>query len=176
MVPGLRLRRVPGLVRDRLRYRPARTDLRRHPIRAYARDMDPRRTAWVFAGFAAALDLALVVCAYGFVSLLADVDVVADEAVGVLVAPVAVGASVLAVLLTLGIRLVRPERMASTVVITAIGSWLALVVVAIIGHLVSSTGSVMQSVAFGVLFGLGWFGLLVPVSYTHLTLPTILLV
>ena len=126
--------------------------------------MDPRRTAWVFAGFAAALDLAIVVCAYGFVSLLADVDVVADEAVGVLVAPVAVGASVLAVLLTLGIRLVRPERMASTVVSTAIGSWLALVVVAIIGHLVSSTGSVMQSIAFGVLFGLGWFGLLVPAA------------
>jgi Na+/phosphate symporter len=125
--------------------------------------MDPRRNAWVVAGFAAALDLALVVCGYGFVSLLADVDVVADPEVGVLVAPVAVGASVLAVLLSLGLRLVRPERMAATVVITAIGSWLALVVVAIIGHLLSSTGSVMQSVAFGALFGLGWFGLLVPV-------------
>ncbi|MGI9821828.1 DUF6121 family protein [Agromyces sp. Marseille-Q5079] len=126
--------------------------------------MDPRRNAWTVAGFAAALDLALVVCAYGFVSLLADVEVVADAEVGVLVAPVAVGASVLAVLLTLGLRLVRPERMAATVVLTAVGSWLALVVVAVVGHVVSSTGSVMQSVAFGVLYGFGWFGLLVPVA------------
>ncbi|GAA1844333.1 DUF6121 family protein [Agromyces salentinus] len=126
--------------------------------------MDPRRTAWVVAGFAAALDLAIVVCAFGFVSLLADVEVVADRSVGVLVVPVAVGASVLAVLVVLGVRLARPERMAATVVISAVVSWLVLVAVAILGHLLSSTGSVMQSVAFGTLFGLGWFGLLVPVA------------
>ncbi|GAA1516212.1 Na+/phosphate symporter [Agromyces terreus] len=126
--------------------------------------MDPRRNAWVVAGFAAALDLALIVCAYGFVSLLADVEVVADPEVGVLVAPVAVGASVLALLVTLGLRLVRPERMAATVVLSAFGSWFALVLVAVVAHLLSSTGSVMQSVAFGVLFGLGWFGVLVPAA------------
>ncbi|ANJ27887.1 DUF6121 family protein [Agromyces aureus] len=126
--------------------------------------MDPRRTAWVVAGFATALFAALVVCAYGFVSLLADVEVVADPAVGVLVVPVAVGASALAVLLTLGLRLARPERMAGTVALTALGSWLTLVIVAIIGHLVGSTGSVAASAAFGILFGLGWFGVVVPLA------------
>lgn len=126
--------------------------------------MDPRRTAWVVAGFAAALDLAIVVCAFGFVSLLADVEVVAARSVGVLVVPVAVGASVLAVLVVLGIRLARPERMTSTVVIAAASSWAVLVAVAILGHLLSSTGSVLESVAFGALFGLGWFGLLVPAA------------
>jgi len=126
--------------------------------------MDPRRTAWVVAGFAAALDVALVVCAYGFVSLLADVEVVADPSVGVLVVPVAVGASVLALLLTLGLRLAHPERMAATVVLSAFASWATLVVVAVIGHLSSTTGGVLESVAFGILFGLGWFGLLVPVA------------
>ena len=55
---------------------------------AYARMMDvARRNAWVVAAFAAALDLALVVCAYGFVSLLTDVDVIADPAAGLLVGP-----------------------------------------------------------------------------------------
>ncbi|MFF2369856.1 DUF6121 family protein [Agromyces sp. NPDC058110] len=126
--------------------------------------MDPRRTAWAVAGFAAALDLALVVCAYGFVSLLADVEVVADPQVGVLVVPVAVGASALALLVTLGFRLARPERLTSTVVIAGAASWATLVLVAVLGHLMTSTGGVLGSVAFGVLFGLGWFGLLVPVA------------
>ncbi|KQM84305.1 DUF6121 family protein [Agromyces sp. Leaf222] len=126
--------------------------------------MDPRRTAWVVAGFAAALHVAVVVCAYGFVSLLADVEVVADPQVGVLVVPVAVGVSALTLLVTLGLRLARPERMASTVVLAAFVTWAMLVIVAIIGHLMASTGNVLESVAFGILFGLGWFGLLVPVS------------
>lgn len=126
--------------------------------------MDPRRTAWVVAGFAAALHVAVVVCAYGFVSLLADVEVVADPQVGVLVVPVAVGVSALTLLVTLGLRLARPERMASTVVLAAFVTWAMLVIVAIIGHLMASTGNVLESVAFGILFGIGWFGLLVPVS------------
>ena len=37
-----------------------------------------RRSAWVVAAFAAALDFAAVVCAYGFVSLLTDVEVIAS--------------------------------------------------------------------------------------------------
>jgi hypothetical protein len=121
------------------------------------------RNAWVIAGFATALDLAVVVCAYGFVSLLLDVEVVADPRAGVLVGPAAVGASVLAVLVTLGLRLRRPERMAATVLIAAVGSWLALVVVAIVGHLLGTTGGVLESVLFGVGLGIGWFGVLVPV-------------
>lgn len=131
--------------------------------------MDPRRTAWVVAGFAAALYVAVVVCSYGFVSLLADVEVVADPQVGVLVVPVAVGASALALLLTLGLRLARPERMSATVVLAAFASWATLVVAAVIGHVAASTGDVLESVAFGILFGLGWFGLLVPVAAAVVT-------
>lgn len=121
------------------------------------------RDAWVVAGFAAALDLALVVCGFGFVSLLADLEVVGDRDVGVLVAPVAVGASVLTVLLVLGLRLRRPERMAATVVLAALGSWFAFVVVAAIGRIVSSTGDPGEGLRFAVVLGLGWFGLLIPV-------------
>ncbi|WP_350349146.1 DUF6121 family protein [Agromyces sp. G08B096] len=127
--------------------------------------MDQSRTnAWVVAGFAAALDLAVVVCAYGFVSLLADVEVVSDPAVGVLVVPAAVGASVLVLLVTLGLRLRRPERMALTVLLSAVLAWLVFVVVAIIGHLLGTTGSVLASVLFGAGLGIGWFGLLIPAA------------
>lgn len=122
------------------------------------------RNAWVVAGFATALDLAVVVCGYGFVSLLLDVEVVADPRAGVLVGPAAVGASVLAVLVTLGLRLRRPQHMAGTVVIAAAASWLALVLVAIVGHVLGTTGSVLESVLFGLGFGVGWFGLLVPAA------------
>lgn len=120
------------------------------------------RDAWVVAGFAAALDLALVVCAFGFVSLLLDVEVVGDPAVGVLVAPLAVGASVAALLVTLGVRLRRPERMAATVLIAAVAAWSALVVVAVAARLFSSTDAAFESLRFGLVFGAGWFGLLVP--------------
>ncbi|MRG61335.1 hypothetical protein GE115_15875 [Agromyces sp. CFH 90414] len=125
---------------------------------------ETRRNAWVVAAFAAALDLAVVVCAFGFVSLLADVDVISDPDAGVLVAPVAVGASVLAVLVTLGFRLAHPQRMTLTVVLTALTAWVALVVVAIVGHVLRTTGSVLASVLFGLGFGIGWFGLLVPAA------------
>lgn len=122
------------------------------------------RNAWVIAGFATALYLAVVVCAYGFVSLLLDVEVVADPRAGVLVGPAAVGASVLAVLLTLGLRLRRPRHLAGTVVIAAVASWLALVIVAMIGHVLGTTGGVLESVLFGLGLGIGWFGLLVPAA------------
>ncbi|WP_127794256.1 DUF6121 family protein [Agromyces sp. LHK192] len=135
---------------------------------------ETRRNAWVVAGFAAALDLAVVVCAFGFVSLLADVDVVAEPEVGVLLAPVAVGASVLAVLLTLGVRLAHPERMALTVVLAAALSWLTLVVVATIGHLLTTTGAVLASVLFGLGFGVGWFGLLVPAAAAIVAVTAVL--
>ncbi len=55
------------------------------------------------AVFATAFFVALVVAGWGFVSLLADTDVVADRAVGPIVVPVAVGASALAVLLLLAL-------------------------------------------------------------------------
>ncbi|WP_395245813.1 hypothetical protein ACGGZK_08395 [Agromyces sp. MMS24-K17] len=125
--------------------------------------MDQRTGPWVVAGLAAALDLALVVCAFGLVSLAADVDVVSDPSVGLLVAPTGVGASVLAVLVVLGFRLRHPERMGATVLLVAVASWLALVQGAVVAHLLTTTGAVGASVGFGVGLGIGWFGLLVPV-------------
>ncbi|QEO15139.1 hypothetical protein FLP10_12480 [Agromyces intestinalis] len=122
-----------------------------------------RNDAWVVAGFAAALDLALVVCAFGLVSLATDAEVVGDPAVGVLVGPLSIGASVAAVLVVLGFRLRRPERLGGTVLLAALAAWAALVVVAIAGHALSTTGSVAASVVFGFAFGIGWFGVLVPV-------------
>jgi uncharacterized protein DUF6121 len=125
--------------------------------------MDPRRTAWIVAAFAAALDLALVVCAWGFVSLLGDVEVIADPDAGRFVAPAAVGASVAAVLLTLARTLRRPDRMLPSVAYSALWSWLAAVVVALVGYAIASTANtVMAALLFGLGFGIGWFGLLIP--------------
>ena len=123
---------------------------------------DPaRRNAWVVAAFAAALDLAAVVCAYGFVSLLTDVEVIASPEAGRLVGPFAIGASVAAVLLTLAHTLRRPERQSPSVVFSALWSWVSAVVVAAIGY-AFATGTLMAAVLFGLGFGIGWFGLLIP--------------
>lgn len=122
----------------------------------------PRRSAWVVAGFAAALDLALVVCAWGFFSLLTDAEVIASAEAGRLVGPAAVGASVAALLLHLARMLRDPSRMAATVLLAALWTWLALVVVATIGY-AFATGALIGSLVFGLGLGIGWFGLLVPV-------------
>lgn len=65
-----------------------------------------RDRATVVAAFAVVLHLALVVCAFGFVSLLADVDVVARVGTGGLVGPAMIAAAVIAT----GIALVRDAR------------------------------------------------------------------
>jgi hypothetical protein len=121
----------------------------------------PRRAPWVVAGFAAALYLALVVCAYGFVSLLTDVEVIADPDAGLLVGPAIVGASVAALLLHLGRSLAHPSRTARITILAAVWTWCAAVVVAVVGYAIA-TGTVLAAVLFGLGFGIGWFGLLIP--------------
>jgi Family of unknown function (DUF6121) len=123
----------------------------------------PRRSAWVVAGFSAALYLALVVCAFGFVSLLTDVEVIADPAAGLLVGPAAVGASVAAFLLYLGHSLRRPDRLLTPTLLAALWTWLAAVVVATIAYAIA-TGTVLASLIFGLSFGVGPFGLIIPAS------------
>jgi hypothetical protein len=120
-----------------------------------------RRSAWVVAGFAAALDLALVVCAWGFFSLLTDAEVISTAEAGRLVGPAAVGASVAALLLHLARRLRDPSRMTATVLLAALWTWLALVLVAAIGFAIGA-GTIIASLIFGLGLGIGWFGLLVP--------------
>jgi Family of unknown function (DUF6121) len=121
----------------------------------------PRRSPWVLAGFAAALYLALVVCAYGFVSLLTDVEVIADPDAGLLVGPAIVGASVAALLLYLGRSLADPSRTARITLLAAVWTWCAAVIVAVVGYAIA-TGTVLAALLFGLGFGVGWFGLLIP--------------
>jgi Family of unknown function (DUF6121) len=121
----------------------------------------PRRSPWVVAGFASALYLALVVCAYGFVSLLTDMEVIADPDAGLLVGPAIVGASVAALLLYLGRSLAYPSRTARITLLAAVWTWCAAVVVAVVGYAIA-TGTVLAALLFGLGFGVGWFGLLIP--------------
>ena len=121
----------------------------------------PRRPAWVVAAFAAALDLALLVCAYGFVSLLTDAEVIADPGAGLLVGPAIVGASVATLLLFLGRSLADPSRTARITLLAAVWTWCAAVVVAVVGYAIA-TGTVLAALLFGLGFGVGWFGLLIP--------------
>ena len=125
-------------------------------------DEEPRRPAWVIAALTSAAYLALVVCAYGFVSLLTDAEVIASPDAGLLVGPAIVAAAVIALLLHLGRALRRPQRMAGPVLLAALWTWLAAVVVAIVGYALA-TGTALASVLFGLGFGVGWFGLLIPV-------------
>ncbi|RWZ64322.1 hypothetical protein ELQ92_06020 [Labedella populi] len=74
------------------------------------RDRAERDRATVLAVFSVVLHLALVVCAFGFVSLLADVDVVSRAGTGALVGPAMITAGVLAA----GVLLVRDARSAVT--------------------------------------------------------------
>jgi len=121
----------------------------------------PRRSAWVVAGFAAALYLALIVCVYGFVSLLTDAEVIPSPQAGLLVGPAIVGASVAALLLHLGRALRPPERVLASALLAALWTWLAAVVVAIVAYAIA-TGTVLAAVLFGLGFGVSWFGLLIP--------------
>ena len=121
-----------------------------------------RRSAWVVAAFAAALDLAAVVCAYGFVSLLTDVEVIASPEAGRLVGPAAIGASVAARAAHARAHPAptRPHAgRASCSRRSGAGSprsWSAAIGYAF------ATGTLTAAALFGLGFGIGWFGLLIP--------------
>lgn len=121
-----------------------------------------RRSGWMVAGLAAALYLALVVCVYGFVSLLTDAEVIPSRQAGLFVGPAIVAAAVVALLLHLGRALRTPGRVVAVVLLAALWTWLAAVAVAIVAFAMA-TGTVLASVPFGLGFGVSWFGLLVPV-------------
>jgi len=131
--------------------------------------VDPRRrSAWVVAGFATALYLALVVFAYGFVSLLTDAEVIANPDAGLFVGPAIVGASVVVLLLHLGRVLRRPERVLAPTLLAALWTWLAAVAVAVVGYAIA-TGTVLASLLFGLGFGVGPFGLVIPACAAFVT-------
>jgi hypothetical protein len=133
----------------------------------------PRRSAWVLAAFSAALDLALVVAAFGFVSLLTDAEVIPSAAAGPLVGPLAIGASVAVLLLHLARALRTPERMLAPTLLAGLYTWLAAVVVADVGY-AFATGAVLGSLIFGLSFGVGPFGLLIPACAMVVTVIALL--
>ena len=120
-----------------------------------------QRPAWVVAAFAAALYLAVVVFAYGFVSLLTDAEVIPSADAGLLVGPAIVGAAVLALLLHLARALRSPRNILGVVLLAAAWTWGAAVVMAVIGY-VLATGTALAALLFGLGFGVSWFGLLIP--------------
>jgi hypothetical protein len=94
-----------------------------------------RRRNTVIAAFATVLYLALVVCAFGFVSLLADVDVVSRERTGGLVGPSMVATAVVVVLASL----VREARRARGVTDRPVGWALLVGVGGLVGYVAAGT-------------------------------------
>lgn len=115
---------------------------------------------WVVAGFAAALHGALVVAAFGVVSLLADLEPVADPAAGRLVGPITVGFSVLALFLLLGVGLRRGLRPWSLAGLAVLATWAAGVLGATLSY-AAATGTILASFLFALRFMSFGFGLLI---------------
>jgi hypothetical protein len=85
---------------------------------------DDRTYATVIAFFAAGLYLALIVAAFGLISLATDTDVVADPSIGPIVGPVMVGAAavvLLVFLIVLGTRVPVDRQRVSPLVELGVG-------------------------------------------------------
>ena len=128
-----------------------------------------RRRAWVVAGFAAALLLALVVAAFGFVSLLTDAEVVADPEAGRLVGPAIVAASVGSVLVYLGLRLPHEHGLVVMTLQAVLLAWAAGVVAGTVAYALA-TGTLLAALLFALSFMTIGFGVLMPVL-TALVVP-----
>jgi hypothetical protein len=120
-------------------------------------------SAWAVAGFAAALHVALVVAAFGFVSLLADLEPIADPTAGRLVGPITVGASVGALLLLLGIGLSRGVRAWSLAGLAFLVTWATGVAAATIAY-AAATGTILAAFLFALSFMSVGFGLIIPAT------------
>ncbi|GAA2044932.1 hypothetical protein GCM10009819_35180 [Agromyces tropicus] len=120
-------------------------------------------SAWAVAGFAAALQLALVVAAFGFVSLLADLEPISDPAAGRLVGPIAVGVSTGALLLLLGFGMSRGLRPWSLAGLAIIVTWGSGVLAATVAY-AAATGTLLAALLFALGFMTVGFGAMVPVS------------
>lgn len=120
-------------------------------------------SAWPVASFAAALHVALIVAAFGFVSLLADIEPVPDPEAGRLVAPLTVAASVGALLVLLGRALGRGIRPWSVAGLALVVTWAAGVVGATLSY-AAATGTVLAAVLFALSFMTIGFGAIIPVT------------
>lgn len=120
-------------------------------------------SAWTIAGFAAALHVALIVAAFGLISLFADAEPIADPAAGRLVGPITIGASVLALLVLLGFALTRGMRPWSVAGLALVVTWAAGVVAATVAYAVS-TGTLLAALIFALSFMTAGFGVIIPIS------------
>jgi hypothetical protein len=111
-------------------------------------------SAWTVAGFAAALDLALVVAAFGLVSLFADAEPIADPAAGV---------AVLALLVLLGFALTRGMRPWSIAGLAILVGWAAGVAAATVAYAVS-TGTLLAALIFALSFMTVGFGVIIVIA------------
>lgn len=124
----------------------------------------PGPRPWAIAAFAVALEVALVVCAYGFISLLGEIDPVPDPAIGRVPVPFAIGLSSLALLLYLGRALRHPRSALVTALVAALVAWAALVTGLVLALVFGTADAVLETVVWSIAYGLGWFGLVVPVA------------
>ncbi|NQX29642.1 hypothetical protein HQQ81_20035 [Microbacteriaceae bacterium VKM Ac-2854] len=76
------------------------------------------------AAFAGFLYLALVVCAFGVISLIADIDVIPDRSVGPIVGPVMTGVAVLATIVSMITLAARPA--VARVLLTSLAAGVAV--------------------------------------------------
>ena len=120
-------------------------------------------SAWTVAGFAAALDLALVVAAFGLVSLFADAEPIADPAAGRLVGPITIGVAVLALLVLLGFALTRGMRPWSIAGLAILVGWAAGVAGATVAYAVS-TGTLLAALIFALSFMTVGFGVIIVIA------------
>ncbi len=126
--------------------------------------MAPNSTnAWAVAGFAAALQLALIVATFGLVSLFADAEPIADPEAGRLVGPITIGFSVLALLLLLGAVLARGIRPWSAAGLALVVTWASGVVAATIAYAIS-TGTLLAALLFAAEFMTIGFGVIIPLT------------
>lgn len=111
-----------------------------------------------------ALFVALVVCWFGIASLLTNTDVLADQSLGPLVGPIAVGSATIWVGLVLG-RLLNSRR--STFAMLALctgGSWIIAVICVFLGQVLATNGTALAGFLAATGFGVGVYGAAIPVS------------
>ena len=120
-------------------------------------------SAWTVAGFATALHVALVVAAFGMLSLLADAEPIGDPAAGRLVGPITVGVAALALLVVLGTSLGRGIRPWSLAGIALLATWAAGVVGATLAY-EAATGTILAALLFALSFMTVGFGALIAVA------------
>ncbi|THG30435.1 hypothetical protein E6C70_15505 [Glaciibacter flavus] len=111
-----------------------------------------QRYAVVVAAFATALYLALIVAAFGFISLLADVEVVSEPDAGAFVGPTMAAASLLLVAVVLVVSGVRvpPARQRisiGTALLTGLGAYAVYLLVGGV-LLAASSGEAVTGVLF----------------------------